>query len=551
MPCRTHAWKLAAFAACALCIVTLSACQPRDPQKTVPSALGGDGAGGDPGGDANATGKFLFEANCAVCHGLKGLGDGTAAYLLWPRPRDFSKGKFKIRSTESGALPTDEDIMAVLVNGMPGTAMPAWRHFPEADRKALIAYIKDLSQFQDPDMDAPYNYFKERGQGKSLAVPAEPADDDKSRAIGKDMYIKMSCVKCHGETGRADGPSAADLKDDADQPIRPNDFTQGIFRGGSTPKDVYLRFATGLSGTPMPAYGPDQMSDKERWGLVHYVMSLSGDAPKHFAAALPSGSQLPATKVAALPKDPTDPAWDAIPAVEVPLQLLFSRIAAPRLLKVRAAHDGSAVAFQLSWLDGADNHAPLRAEDFRDAVALMFALEGIDTPVTMGSAKMPVNLWQWKADWQIDLAKWQDVEGIHPGMSVEMYPFEKGDRTNENKGNNPSAMPNHDPAYQSGRAAGNPFSNPDRKSPVEDAVAAGFGTLTSLAADKQSVTGKGAWKEGLWTVQMGRSFAPPDPCCIALKAGTEIPMAFAVWDGAAGDRAGQKSVTTWYRLILK
>ncbi|MEK7468624.1 MAG: ethylbenzene dehydrogenase-related protein [Planctomycetota bacterium] len=553
MTSRTSLLNKTALAVFASSVFWIAACQqrPAPPSGPSPVSLGGDGAGGGAGGNAAADGKALFESNCAVCHGTLGRGDGTAAYLLWPRPRDFSKGKFKIRSTPSGSLPTDEDLLASVTNGMPGTSMPSWRHLPEADRKALVERVKELAQYQDSEMDAPYNFFKERGAGTPVAVPAEPADNEKSRTLGKEMYVKAGCVKCHGETGRSDGPSAAGLKDDWDQPIRPNDFTQGIYRGGSTAKDIYLRFATGMSGTPMPAYGADQMNDEQRWALVHYVQSLAGEAPKALAAALPAGSELVAAKVSALPKDPADAAWDSIPAVDVPLMLLFSRITAPRLLRVRAAHDGKAVAFQLSWQDSADNNVPLRAEDFRDAAALMFALKGMDTPVTMGSKDQPVNVWSWKADWQIDLEKWKDVETIHPGMAVEMYPFEKGDKTTENKGNRPSGMPDHDPAYQSGRAAGNPFSEPGRKSPVEDAVAAGFGTLTSLKSDKQSVAGKGVWKDGRWAIQMSRSLASPDECCIALKAGTEVPLAFAVWDGAAGDRAGQKSVTTWYRLVLK
>ena len=362
----TGRWKKAALATFALSVVWIVACQERLAPQTAPAparaAHGGDGAGGGAGGNA-ADGKTLFDAHCAVCHGSLGKGDGTAAYLLWPRPRDFSKGKFKIRSTPSGSLPTDDDLLAVVTNGMPGTSMPAWKHFSEPDRKALVERVKELAQYQDGDMDAPYNFFKERGAGTPVAVPVEPADSEKSRAIGKEMYVKAGCVKCHGATGRADGPSSGDLKDDWDLPIRPNDFTQGIYRGGSTSKDVYLRFATGMSGTPMPAYGADQMNDEQRWALVHYVQSLAGEAPKALAAALPAGSELTATKVASLPKGPADQAWDAIPAIDVPLLLLFNRASAPRLLRVRAAHDGTAVAFQLSWQDSADNNVPLRSED--------------------------------------------------------------------------------------------------------------------------------------------------------------------------------------------
>lgn len=556
MHTEKNVWKLALVTSFVGCLVVVGACgrtpsPDSNPRIPAPPPAAKTGVIPKPENVAAADGKALFAANCAVCHGDAGLGDGPAAYLLWPRPRDFSKGKFKIRTTPSGQLPTDDDLLTVLTNGMPGSSMPAWRHLQADELKALVARVKELSQFKDADMDEPFNHFEKKGAGTPVAVPNEPASTPESIAKGKDIYVKQGCVKCHGETGRADGPSAPGLKDDWDQPIRPNDFTQGIFRGGSTNKDIYLRFATGMTGTPMPAYGPDLMSDEERWALVHYVKSLSGDAPKQIAEALPTGSVLEATKVDALPGDATDAAWEKIPARNVPLALLFNRTSAPRLLQVRVAHDGKAIAWQLSWLDSAGNSAPLRAEDFRDTVAMEFALKGLDTPFMMGGTDKPVEVWSWKADWQIDLEKFQDVEQIHPGMAVEMYPGEKNDATNNNKGNRPSAMPDHDQAFQSGWAAGNLLSRPDRKSPVEEASAAGFGTLTSLPLDKQSVSGKGLFKDGRWTVTMTRAFAAPDPCCVEFKTGAEIPVAFAVWDGAAGDRAGQKSVTMWFRLVLK
>jgi len=38
-----------------------------------------------------ATGKKLYEAKCAQCHGLKGDGKGIATPFLRPEPRDFTR----------------------------------------------------------------------------------------------------------------------------------------------------------------------------------------------------------------------------------------------------------------------------------------------------------------------------------------------------------------------------------------------------------------------------------------------------------------------------
>src|SRR6187399_2797008 len=73
-----------------------------------------------------APGKAVYDARCAECHGATGKGDGPAAAYLMPRPRDFTTGKYKIRSTETGTSPTDDDLLRSVRQGLYGTAMPAW-----------------------------------------------------------------------------------------------------------------------------------------------------------------------------------------------------------------------------------------------------------------------------------------------------------------------------------------------------------------------------------------------------------------------------------------
>ncbi len=58
------------------------------------------------------TGRTLYEQHCVVCHGEEAMGDGEAAQSLFPKPRDFTWGVFKVRSTPSGEPPTDEDLFA-------------------------------------------------------------------------------------------------------------------------------------------------------------------------------------------------------------------------------------------------------------------------------------------------------------------------------------------------------------------------------------------------------------------------------------------------------
>jgi len=84
--------------------------------------------GPDVGTEAQrASGKQLYARYCAQCHGDKGDGEGDATPHLYPRPRNFTTGKFKVRTTANGALPTHQDLVNIIRRGMPYTSMPARR----------------------------------------------------------------------------------------------------------------------------------------------------------------------------------------------------------------------------------------------------------------------------------------------------------------------------------------------------------------------------------------------------------------------------------------
>lgn len=82
-----------------------------------------------------AKGQATFLANCAVCHGLKGHGDGPGGKALKPHPRNFTKDDFK-QGTSAFA------IFLTASRGIPNTAMVSFEHLPEADRWALAHYIR-------------------------------------------------------------------------------------------------------------------------------------------------------------------------------------------------------------------------------------------------------------------------------------------------------------------------------------------------------------------------------------------------------------------------
>jgi len=212
---------------------------------------------------AQPRGKNVYDAHCVECHGESGRGDGASSAYLVPRARDFTSGKYKIRSTETGSVPTDEDLMQSVRQGLYGTAMPGWsRILSDAEIADVVAYIKGLSpQFQTPPRPVTV------GGG----VPSSPD----SIARGQQAYEKLQCGKCHGSDGRGTGAVATTFEDDWKQPLRSADLTEPwTFHGGATARDVYLRFRTGMAGTPMPSFA-DAASDSEMWDLSNYVVSLA------------------------------------------------------------------------------------------------------------------------------------------------------------------------------------------------------------------------------------------------------------------------------------
>ena len=81
-----------------------------------------------------ALGRKTYEKECLACHGAKGDGEGEAAYLLFPRPRDFTSGQFRLISTWDG-VPPDEDLFRTISRGMPGSAMPSGQHLGSGRRR--------------------------------------------------------------------------------------------------------------------------------------------------------------------------------------------------------------------------------------------------------------------------------------------------------------------------------------------------------------------------------------------------------------------------------
>ena len=209
-------------------------------------------------------GKELYQRYCIFCHGQYGDGRGDSAAYLSPRPRDFTRAKFKCRSTPSGSLPLDQDLYDTISRGIHASGMPSWMPLLRQDRVDLIAYIKLFSAA-----------FTEEKPASPLPIPPEPPTSGDSIQRGAALFQSMNCWSCHGKEGRGNGPSAITLTDSDGYPITPFDFTSGLhFKCGNSDEAIFRDLLTGLDGTPMPSFA-DAMKPDQMWDVVHYIHSLS------------------------------------------------------------------------------------------------------------------------------------------------------------------------------------------------------------------------------------------------------------------------------------
>lgn len=252
--------------------------------------------------DSAKSGQKVYEQYCIGCHGQSGGGDGVAASFLDPKPRNFNSGVFKFTSSVQGTLPTREDLMKTVTEGLPGSSMPSFRLLPEAERKNVVEFILHLTRnvryftvlnaivtdaMISADEEDPFTkeVLKEALEDDADILVAreakamfpetiEPDIDTDSLVTGRLIFLK-SCMSCHGREGQGQTMRDPDGKlqlDDFKEPSRPRNLTTGIYRHGTDARSIWYRIKRGLDGAIMPATG--SASSDEAWHTAHYVQLL-------------------------------------------------------------------------------------------------------------------------------------------------------------------------------------------------------------------------------------------------------------------------------------
>jgi mono/diheme cytochrome c family protein len=484
-----------------LCAVALgAACRQTSVDRVAPAA--------EPG---LARGRQLFEQQCALCHGELGDGEGAASSVLFPRPRDFAGGGFKLASTRNG-MPTEDDLVAVLMRGMPGSAMPAWSWMPNSDLRSLARYVQHLAV--------------ERGaEPPAAAIDLGPkvSSRDVDVVRGAELY-HTRCADCHGTRG--EGRPNVVLRNDDGTLNRARDLTRGVIKGEPTDEGLALRLLGGVHGTAMPAA---DLSPRDRASLVAFVRSLIPHGASE--RLVQKRVRVRANRVEELDVFRTE--WVGVDEVEIVLAPLWWRDDAVFRASVSALHDGNVVALRVRWPDPtADTEEfrepPLETPLYADGLAVQLCDEREPPYFGMGHGMTENNMWHWKAMGLVEAEALLEALTI---LTHGMGDWEVG-------------HPDTVPLYQ---AYPGPVWVEDRTDTVR---VGGMNTLEEQAPLDTPVRSFATWLDGAWEVVLVRALEVDEPG-ISLAVGDDVLMSFAIWDGSGRDLRGQKSVTLWHVLELE
>ena len=465
-------------------------------------------------------GRNLYLHMCVFCHGENGDSRGTAVEYLNPWPRDFRQGIYKFRSTPTGTLPRDEDIYRTIINGVPGTSMPAWdAALSPEDTWALVNLIKSFS-----------SRFRNEQPGNKIDISDPPSATPEIIAQGKKLFTKNKCINCHGASGRGDGEMANSLKDVWKHSVFVYDITSPAYiKLGHTAKDIFQTLSTGLDGTPMGSYA--HLPEEDRWALVHFVRSRF---VKEFKKAEFETDLYSSRIDKELNTNVNNPIWEHVKVTELVMRPLSARQGAVETISFASLNNGKQLAIRLQWKDSTKNDFNAERQDyFTDGVAVQLAFgevtlhtDGHNEPFFgMGNRGKSVNIWHWKAGREKAIAAENERE-YAGGVDMDALIY--------------------------GGMRNNPVAGLTtlKKSEVEELNAEGFGTITPQPEEKQNVIGHGEWKDGFWTVILIRDMEKTSEWDVNLIRKDPVLTAFAVWDGEKEDRSGRKVISVWQRLNI-
>jgi cbb3-type cytochrome c oxidase subunit III len=250
----------------AVAVGLLASCQPKPDAGSTPAMTHADSLKLQQDSVRTAEAAFrggrLFLANCAMCHGSGGNGDGTAAPVIKKEGVTVAR----LNDAELMDRLTRDQIVEVITKGGGHTKrsdiMPAWGSKFDAQAISDIAdYVITLRSANPAVPRATLSAY--------LQSPAGVAENGR-------VVFANHCVACHGETAHGDGPLGQRLM--KDHKVQPRNLTDSTYIGTRTDKDLFALITLGgghfRKAVFMPAWtvtlSPAQVKD-----LVAYIRVVS------------------------------------------------------------------------------------------------------------------------------------------------------------------------------------------------------------------------------------------------------------------------------------
>jgi len=484
----------------------------------------------DVGTDAQReSGKRLYLKYCSQCHGEKGDAEGYATPHLYPRPRNFTTGKFKVRTTPNGALPTHQDIVNVIRRGMPYTSMPAWPTLSDQEVSDIAHFITSFSA----------DFSNKETVPQPLTLPSAPATTSESIELGKKLYAETGCLKCHGNLGRGDGPSAPTLTDELGQPIRAANLTQPwTFRGGPSREDIFRTMTTGLNGTPMPSF-TDSLMPEQRWAITDFIVSLSG-------SSAPGYTNLVVAKYVPDPIDLKNGAAGFQSAAVARFPIVGQVMEPGRAfhppatsVTVQAIYDTESIAFLVRWHDmRADNtgkNGPLLPVPPEEEESAPGAAAQPTATNPFGDAEVAPAQKPEKDPFAEEEPAAAQASEFSDAVSIQI----------------PSAVPTgaRKPYFIFGDTQNSVdlwFFDLARPDPLQFT---GRGSADIAANDTGDITGVASYDQGEWSAIFKRPLRPTSGA--PFSPGEFMPIGFSVWDGFSRERGNRRGLTVWHSVYVE
>lgn len=508
-----------------------------------------------------AAGQATYERFCAQCHGDAGDGEGIATPYLKPKPRDFTAGKYKVRTTPTGELPADADIERAIRRGLAYTAMPAFSAsvISDAELRDLVAYLKSFAPA----------FAEAAAPAEPIAIPSPPAyDAEYASTKGREVYEATGCAACHGNLGRGNGPSAPTLRDDWGNHIRAADLTMPwTFRGGASRRDIFRTMSTGFAGTPMPGFH-GALPPEDIWAITDYMLSLSGGPQDRDIVEAPYATVVTGNVTdEVIDLDAADALFENVSASLFPL---LGQIIEPgrnfypsaTSIEVKVVYNRDDILVRLVWHD-------MRAEESGSNAPDLAVPPWAEQLAAAGSGDA-VEDDPWGADdpWGDDAAggddaaadPWGDDAVAEDDAAADDFWGEAGDGAGDSAGDGGFSdavavqFPQQPPAGvrkpyflfgDAQNAVDLWFTDLAKK---EGELWVGRGSQALVRGDGAAPEVKARYEEGAWIVDMKR--ARSSRSGLSFEPDTFVPIALSVWDGYNQERGNKRALSAWWDLYL-